>query len=136
MTQYATHVSTPNEAPRTPRWIGIVLSTAAVLSMILDGIEHLAKPADGFAVLGFPAALVPAIAVIQLGCLAIYLIPRTAVFGAVLLTAYFGGAVAIQLRIGHLVGASFPVVVAILLWGGLYLRDARLRALLPLRASQ
>lgn len=137
MTQPATRVSISNETSRAQRRTGVVLSTIAAICMILDGIVHISEPApDGFAVLGFPTALVPAIVFIQLACLAIYLVPRTAVFGAVLLTGYFGGAVAIQLRVGHLVGASFPIIVAILLWGGLYLRDVRLRALFPLLAKQ
>ena len=72
---------------------------------------------------------------LELGCLVIYLIPRTAVLGALLLTGFLGGAISTHLRIGdpffsHTV---FPVYVALMVWGGLYLRDETVRALLPLR---
>jgi hypothetical protein len=74
---------------------------------------------------------------IELACLTLYLVPRTAVLGAVVFTGYLGGAVATHLRIGNplLSHTLFPVYVAALLWGGLYLRDPRLRALMPLRRA-
>jgi len=75
------------------------------------------------------------IGIIQLICVVLYLVPRTAVLGALLLTGYLGGAVASQLRVGAplLSHTLFPIYVAALLWGGLYLREPRLRALLPFR---
>lgn len=132
-----TQAPATSETSKTQRWTGVALSTVAVLFMILDAILHIAKPAhvvDAFARLGFPLALAPALAVIALVSLALYVFARTAVLGSVLLTGYLGGAVAVQLRIGSPASETiFPIIVAILLWGGLYLRDARLRALFPIR---
>jgi hypothetical protein len=81
--------------------------------------------------------LAPVIGTILLVCIALYVIPRTAPLGAILLTGYLGGAVASQLRIGKpLLGFTlFPIYVAVLAWGGLYLRDPRVRALFARGAS-
>jgi hypothetical protein len=85
--------------------------------------------------LGYPAHLVAVIGVIQLVCLVLYLVPPTSVLGAVLLTGYLGGAIATHVRLGSPLASHtlFPIYVALLVWGGLYLREPRLRALLPLR---
>lgn len=85
--------------------------------------------------LGWPLSAVTGVAILELICLALYLIARTSVLGVVLLTGYLGGAIATHGRVGNPLFSHvlFPVYVAALLWGGLYLRDARLRALLPLR---
>jgi hypothetical protein len=74
---------------------------------------------------------------IELLCIALYVIPRTSALGAVLLTGYLGGAIAVQVRIGAPLFSTtlFPIYVALFLWGGLYLRDERVRALLPVRRS-
>lgn len=74
--------------------------------------------------------------VVLLGCLILYVVPRTSVLGAVLLTGYLGGAVATHVRVAHPLAThvAFPIYVALVLWGGLYLRDARLRSILPLNA--
>jgi len=80
---------------------------------------------------GFSPGLVTAIGVLELACLAIYLVPPTAVLGGLLLTGYLGGAVATHLRVGQ--PFAMPVVIGVLVWAGLYLRDARVRAILPLR---
>lgn len=137
MTYSATTTRPASETSKVQHWIGIALSAVAVLFMLLDAYSHLAKPApvvQAFARLEFPIALAPAIGVIALVCLAIYVIRRTALLGAVLLTGYLGGAITIQLRAGSPpFEASFPLIVALLLWGGLYLRDSRLRALFPIR---
>src|SRR5205085_7096326 len=86
---------------------------------------------DATTQLGFPGNLTPEIAIVLLACLALYLLPRTAPLGAVLLTGYLGGAVAAQIRVGNPLFSNvlFPVYVGVLLWAGLLLRDARLRAL-------
>jgi hypothetical protein len=81
--------------------------------------------------LGYPAGLLPALAALELLCTAVYLVPSTSVLGAVLLTGYLGGATATHLRIGD--PFLVPVVLGVLVWGGLFLRDARIRELLPLR---
>jgi hypothetical protein len=81
---------------------------------------------------GFPLGLLRPIGLIELGCVAIYLVPRTAVLGAVLIAAFFGGATVSHLRIGDPTGVA-PPILGILAWVGLWLREPRLRALLPLR---
>jgi hypothetical protein len=85
--------------------------------------------------LGYAVGAAPIIGILELACLAVYLIPRTAVLGAVLLTGYLGGAIASHVRVGNPLFSHelFPTYIAALLWIGLYLREARLRALLPLR---
>lgn len=119
----------------TPRlWAGRIISALAVLFLIFDGgikVLQLAPAVDGSVQLGYPAHLVLGLGLLELACLIVYLIPRTALLGAVLLTGYLGGAVATHLRIGSPVfSVIFPVILGTLLWGGLYLRDARLRAFL------
>ena len=118
---------------RTVSWIGRTLSALVVAFMIFDGVIHILTPApvaEAFAQLGVPLRLSLGIGIVELICTALYAIPRTAVFGALLLTAYLGGAVATQLRAGAgWFPTVFPIVIAALLWGGLALRDARVRAL-------
>lgn len=88
--------------------------------------------AEAFAQLGLPLSTSLGIGLLELACLSILVIPRSAVFGAVLLTGYLGGAIAAQVRVGSPLFSTvlFPVYVAVLVWGGLYLRDRRLGALL------
>jgi hypothetical protein len=85
--------------------------------------------------LGYPESVIIGLGVALLTCTILYLIPRTAVLGAILLTGYLGGAVATHVRIGNPLFSHtlFPVYIAVLVWGGLFLRDERLRALIPLR---
>lgn len=121
-----------NHSARATSWTGRVLSTLVVAFMVFDGVLHVLKPApvaEAFARLGYPLSASVGLGVLELICTALYAIPRTAVLGAVLLTAYLGGAVATQLRAGStLFETIFPVIVGALLWGGLALRDARVRA--------
>jgi hypothetical protein len=103
-----------------------------VLFFVFDCVIHLiaiAPVTEAFAQLGYPPGLARPIGVLELVCLVLYLIPRTSVVGAVLLTGYLGGAIATNLRAGtplfsHLL---FPIYLAIPMWGGLYARDARVR---------
>jgi hypothetical protein len=108
-----------------------------ILFLTFDAVVKLVKIApvvDAFAQLGYPISLAPAIGVLALACTAVYAIPRTSVLGAVLLTGYLGGAIATQVRIGAGVfPVFFPLIIAALVWGGLYLREEKLRALLPSR---
>jgi hypothetical protein len=85
--------------------------------------------------LGWPESLVRVLGVLQLACVAVYLVPRTSVFGAILLTGYLGGAVATHARLGNPLASHvlFPVYIALLVWGALFLRDTRVRTLVPLR---
>ncbi len=119
-------------------WTGRVLSTLAILFLLFDGIMKLVRPlpvTQAMTKLGFPQNLSVPIGVVLLICTALYALPRTSVFGAVLLTGYLGGAVVSQMRINApLLGNTlFPVYFAVLMWAGLYVRDSRLAALLPLR---
>ena len=129
--------STPDSTPGRRR-TAYVLTTLVALFLAFDTVMkllRLAPAVDGTVALGYPVHLVAVIGVIELACLALYLVPPTAVLGAVVLTGYLGGAVATHVRIGNplLSHTLFPIYVAALLWGGLYLREPRLRALLPLR---
>ena len=119
-------------------WAGRIISGFITVFMIFDGVIHILKPApvvEAFAKLNFPLRFAIPLAVIELFCLLLYAIPRTAILGAILLTGYYGGAVAIQLPTGNSLFGEilFPVYFGILLWAGIYLRDERLRALIPLR---
>jgi DoxX-like family len=114
--------------------IGNILSGLGVLFMLLDGAMHLMVPSpvvQAFNQLGFPLGLAVPLGIVELLCVAVYVFPRTSVVGAVLLTGYLGGAVAIHLRVGDPVFQTlFPILIGGLFWGGLYLRDNRLRTLL------
>ena len=116
-------------------WTGRILSILAVLFMLFDGIGHLLKPApvvQAFLQLGFPLSLSISLGIIQLVCVLIYVIPRTAVLGAVLITGYLGGAVAIHMRVGNpLFECIFPILIGVLFWAGLLFHDPKLRAIFP-----
>lgn len=133
----ATYAAT-NTVTRGSLWTGRVLSAIGVVFMLFDGIIHILKitpVVDAFAKLGYPLGTSRGLGVVELICVALYLVPRTSVFGAVLLTGYLGGAIAAQLRVGAPLFSTtlFPIYVALLLWGGLYLRDDRLRDVFPVR---
>lgn len=133
-------MSVPVESPEVSRkqvWTGRVLSTLAVLFLLFDAIGKLLRPAavvEGTVALGWPAGMIVPLGIIQLVCLALYLIPRTSVLGAILWTGYLGGAVATHVRLGQPLFSHslFPTYIAALLWLGLWLRDRRLRTLLPI----
>jgi hypothetical protein len=120
-------------------WAGRILSGLVVLFLLPDAIIKFIRPApvvDAFAHLGLPLSNAVTIGIILLICTALYVIPRTSVLGAILLTGYLGGAVATHLRVGDPLFSHvlFPTYLGVLLWLGLYLRDERLRVLLPLRS--
>jgi hypothetical protein len=100
-------------------------------------VLRLAPAVQGTTELGYPAGTVLWIGVIELVCLVLYLVPRTSVLGALMLTGYLGGAIATHVRVGSPLASHtlFPIYVALMVWGGLYLREARLRDLVPLRRS-
>lgn len=128
-----------NTPTRTPAkiWVGRVLSALPVLMMAFSAsmkLTHAPKIVEMWtSKFGWPESSMASIAIVELTCAALYAFPRTAVLGAILLTGYLGGATATHVRIGD----NFipPVVLGICAWLGLYLRDARLQALLPLRRS-
>lgn len=118
-------------------WVGRILSGVAALFMVFDGILHVARPApvvQAFNQLGYPLSLAGGLGIVEFVCVVLYVIPRTSILGAILLTGYLGGAVAVQLRVAHSpVEAMFPVLIGLLIWGGSFLREPRLRALIPVR---
>jgi len=135
-------ISVPVEAAhrsaRTAITIGRVCSGLPVLFLVFDTmlkVLRLGPAIEGTAALGYPESSVQLIGLVELVCLVLYVVPRTSVLGALLLTGYLGGAIASHVRIGSplLTHVLFPVYVALLLWGGLYLREKRLQALVPLR---
>jgi DoxX-like family len=120
------------------RQTGRVLSGIAILFLAFDASVKLLKPpfaVEATTQLGYPESLIVPLGVIQAVCLIVYAIPRTSVLGAVLWTAYLGGAVATQVRVANplLTHTLVPVYVAAVLWLGLWLRDLRVRAILPTR---
>jgi hypothetical protein len=119
---------------------GRIISAVPILFMIFDGGIKLTKVApvtEAFIQLGYPVSLAPTIGILALVCTAVYALPRSSVLGAVLLTGYLGGAIATQVRAGAgLFPIFFPLIIAGLIWGGLFLRDDRLRAFLPLRSAR
>lgn len=115
-------------------WTGYVMSILPVLLLVMSAVMKFAKPepvVEGFAHLGYPESLALALGIVELGCTILYLIPQTAVLGAILLTAYLGGATATHVRIEE--AFFMPILLGIFVWGGLFLRDRRIRALIPLR---
>jgi hypothetical protein len=115
---------------------GRILSGIAVLFLLFDAIGKLLRPVavlEGTTQLGWPVSVILPLGIIQLVCLIAYLVPRTSFLGAILWTGYLGGAVATHVRIGNPLFSHilFPVYIAALLWLGLWLRDRRLRTLLP-----
>jgi hypothetical protein len=117
-------------------WAGYVMSALPVLMLLFSGILKLVKPAsvaEGFTHLGYDDNLALGLGLVELLSTLLYVIPRTTVLGAILLTGYLGGATATHLRIGE--PFHMAVLLGVLLWGGLYLRDERLRQLIPLRLS-
>ena len=132
MTTTAAHAAPT--AGRTARRIGYALTALVTLFLLADSatkIIQLPAVVDATVQMGFPASAVPVIGTTLLVCLVLHLVPRTAVLGAVLLTGYLGGAVCAQLRIEAPLFSNllFPVYVGVLVWLGLYLRSAALRAL-------
>lgn len=118
-------------------WAGHIMTVLSALFLLLDGVMKLVKPApvvEATARLGFPESALAGVGIVLLACTILYLIPHTAVLGAILLTGYLGGAVATQVRAGSgLFETFFPVIFGALVWGGLFLRDARVRELIPMR---
>jgi hypothetical protein len=117
-------------------WSGRVMSAIPALFLLMDGVMKLVKPAvvvETTVQLGYPESVILGLGIVLLVCTGLYLVPRTSVLGAILLTGYLGGAVATHVRVGGPpFPVIFPVVVGALLWSGLVLRNPRLRALLPL----
>jgi hypothetical protein len=120
-------------------WTGWIISALPSLFLLVDGVMKLLKPAivtETTVQLGYPESVILGLGIVLLTCTVLYLIPRTAVLGAILLTGYLGGAVATHVRVSAgPFEVLFPVIIGALLWGGLFLRDERLRELIPLRTQ-
>ncbi len=119
-------------------WTGRIISALPVLFLLMDGVMKLFKPrvvVEATLQLGYPESVIVGLGIVLLTCTILYMIPTTSVLGAILLTGYLGGAVATHVRVGEgLFPVLFPVIVGVLLWLGLYLRDDRVRTLIPLRS--
>jgi len=119
-------------------WAGRVISALPALFLLVDGVMKLIKPApvvEATVGLGYPESVIVPLGIVLTVCTILYVIPRTSVLGAILLTGYLGGAVATHVRQQN--GAFpiiFPVIIGVMVWGGLYLRDTRLSALIPMRS--
>jgi uncharacterized membrane protein YphA (DoxX/SURF4 family) len=128
-------IATP--VSKTALWTGRVISALAVLGLLFSGVMKFSK-AEGliksFEHLGWPEWMAFGLGILEISCTVIYMIPRTAVLGAILLAGYLGGATATHVRVGD--PFIFPPLMGILLWLGLYLREPRLRALIPLRSPR
>jgi hypothetical protein len=133
------YLSATQTVPVSKTWssVGRIMSALPVLFLLLDGAMKLAKPeavVKATVAFGYAEAVIQPLGVVLLACTILYLIPRTAVLGVILLTGYLGGAVATHVHAGGgLFSTLFPVVFGVLLWGGLVLRDDRLQTLLLLR---
>jgi DoxX-like family len=119
-------------------WTGRVITALVVLFLVFDGVTKVMRVKavlDASAQLGYPVSAIVGIGITLLVCTAFYVIPQTSVLGAILLTAYLGGAVAIQVRVGNpMFDTLFPIIFGGLAWVGIFLREGRLGALIPLRS--
>ena len=129
----------PPPVSRAALWTGRALSALPALFLLFDAAMKLVKPAfvvEATVQMGFSESVILPLGIVLLVCTALYLVPPTAVLGAILLTGYLGGAVATHVHAGHgPFEVLFPVLFGALLWGGLVLRDGRLRSLLPWRTG-
>jgi hypothetical protein len=118
--------------------VGRGITGLAVLFLLFDTVikfTNVPAVAESMNQLGYPVSYAVGIGVLEVICLAVYLIPRTSVIGVILLTGYLGGAIASHVRVGNPLFSHvlFPIYIAALLWGGLYLRDARVRSIIAAR---
>ena len=125
-------------APKRSR-AGIVISAIPTLFLLMDAVGKLLRPEPvviGTVELGYPETVILPLGIVLLICTILYAVPKTSILGAILLTAYLGGAVATHVRIGNplFTHTLFPVYLGVMIWLGLYLRDVRLRPLIPLRS--
>jgi DoxX-like family len=133
-------MSTDSSVTSTPKWmywVGWVLSVLPAPLLVMSAISKFTLPADvvkGFGDMGWTTDVAMALGFVELGSLVLYLVPQTAVLGAILLTGYLGGACATHVRIGDYSHCWVPVAMGVVLWLGLFLRDARIRALVPWRS--
>ena len=122
---------------KTRLWAGRIISTLVVLFLLVDSVVKLLKLApavEATVKLGYPESVIVGLGIVLLICVVLYVIPQTAILGAILLTGYLGGATATHVRVGESwFSILLPVILGVLLWGGLYLHDSRLQSLIPMR---
>ncbi|HVJ89456.1 MAG TPA: DoxX family protein [Labilithrix sp.] len=132
------HGTDPVSQSRLRRWAGLALSALSVLSLTASAVMKLTHAPEFVAAwtdhLGYAERTLTPIGILEAACVLVYAIPRTAVLGAILLTAYLGGAVATHVRVGD--PFVTPIVLGVLVWVGLYLRDPRVGELAPLQSSR
>ena len=118
-------------------WTGRICSFLVIAQLLSSawfrGTQHTYAVAEIVTSYGYPESAITNIVIAECVLVVLYLIPQTAVLAAIILTGYLGGAVATHVRIGDTARAAIPLVVGILAWGGLYLRDDRIRQLIPFR---
>jgi hypothetical protein len=118
-------------------WAARIIGGIAVLFILMDGVMKIFSPPpviEATVVLGWAENFILVLGILEVVCVLLYLIPATSVLGAILMTGYLSGAVATHVRISSPVfSIVFPIILAAMLWAALYLTDARVRALLPLR---
>jgi hypothetical protein len=126
----------PLRVSKTALWSGWILSAIPVLLLVMSGTMKLLRVpqvAEGFKSLGWPEEYAFGLGILEVGCALVYVIPQTSVLGAILVTGYLGGAIATHVRLGQF-GIVPQIGLGVFVWLGLYLRDRRLRALVPLRS--
>ena len=135
----STAVDRTISTPRWMLWTGRVFSFLVVAQLLSSawfrGTQHTYAVAEIVTSYGYPESAIVPIVIAECVLVALYLVPQTSVLAAIVLTGYLGGAVATHLRIADTARAVIPLAVGILAWGGLYLRDSRIRQLIPLRRS-
>lgn len=126
-------------APRWMLWTGRIFSAVVVVQLLSSAwfraTHHPYAVAEIVTGYGFPESAIVLIVIAEIALVVLYLVPQTSVLAAILMTGYLGGAVAAHLRVADTARAAIPLVVGILAWGGLYLRDGRIRQLIPFRRS-
>ena len=131
--------TTTQPKPKNLLWPGRAISAIPIWFLLLDGTAKLVKPApiaDLYLRIGYPESVITGLGILLLIITIVHVIPRTAILGAILLTGYLGGATAILVRIGDpFSSVLLPSFLGLLLWGGLYLRDDRLRALISFKKT-
>ena len=132
-----------NQPARTASrpWAGYIVSGLPVLFLLMDAVGKLVRPAavvEGTVSLGYPESVILPLGITLLVCTVLYIVPQTTMLGAILLTGYLGGAVATHVRLGNplFTHTLCPVYLGLFVWLGLYLRDTRIRGLVPLRKAE
>src|SRR5262245_52681011 len=124
----------PLTVSKTALWTGRIISALPVLMMVAGaayGLSHPQEVKESMEKYAYPESTIKWLTIVEIACVILYVIPQTAILGAILLTGYLGGATATHVRVSE--PWFFPVIVGVLIWLGLVLRDARLRQLLPFR---